>query len=354
MLALRPPHVFISYSHESTEHEGLVLALSKRLREDGGVNAVVDQYESSPDEGWPAWMERQIREADFVLVVCTETYRHRVEHPEELPKGRGVIWESRLIYDHLYHGGMVNRKFVPVFFNGASPDNIPVPLRGSTHYCLYDDYEALYRRLTKQPIITRPRMGRLKRLPPKEKSLHSLPTVFSLEHLSNTMSNPRYAEDIYRLDKSYDRHAIINKETVIVVVGTTVVAELLDRPAAEFLRDHIDQKDAEYPFRRGIVVSDQTWFDEAKVLLHNPVISIGGPPANKLSAEFNNWTPSKPGEGKYSIPGGVARIGFYRPNPRGLPQVALWGETAGETREAVEHYVRNEKGLDAFLKMCWT
>jgi hypothetical protein len=353
MLALRPPHVFISYCHESAEHEERVLALSNRLRKEG-VNAVIDRYESSPDEGWPAWMEGQIRKADFVLLVCTEVYLHRVEHPEEPTKGRGVIYESRLILDHLYHGKMVNRRFIPLLFDGASPDDIPVPLRGSTHYRIYDDYEALYRRVTNQPLITRPRIGRLKRQPPKEKGLHSLPTVFSLEHLSNTMSNPRYAEDIYRLDKIYDRHAIINKETVIVVVGTTVVAELLDRPAAEFLRDDIDQRGAEHPFRRGIVVSDQTWFDEAKVLLYNPLISIGGPPANKLSAEFNSWVPSKSGEGKYSIPGAVARTGFYRKNPQGLPQVALWGETAGETREAVEHYVQNEKGLDAFLKMCWT
>jgi len=105
------------------------------------------------------------------------------------------------------------------------------------------------------------------------------------------MSNPRYYDDVLRLDKTWDRHAILNKETVILVVGTNMVVELLDRPVAEFLRDHIDQRGAEYPFRRGIVVTDQAWFDEAAVLQDNPVISIGGPPANRLSAEFNDWPP---------------------------------------------------------------
>jgi hypothetical protein len=50
-----------------------VLALADRLCADG-IDAMIDQYEQSPPEGWPAWCEAQIRKADFVLMVCTETY----------------------------------------------------------------------------------------------------------------------------------------------------------------------------------------------------------------------------------------------------------------------------------------
>jgi hypothetical protein len=50
-----PPRVFISYSHESPQHEEKVFRLSQRL---------IDRYESTPEEGWPFWMERKIREAD--------------------------------------------------------------------------------------------------------------------------------------------------------------------------------------------------------------------------------------------------------------------------------------------------
>jgi hypothetical protein len=39
------------------------------------------------------WMDEQIRAADFVLLVCTETYLQRVERREEPGKGRGVLWE---------------------------------------------------------------------------------------------------------------------------------------------------------------------------------------------------------------------------------------------------------------------
>ena len=45
------PAVFISYSHDSPEHEASVLALAKRLRADG-IDAVLDQYESFPTRGW--------------------------------------------------------------------------------------------------------------------------------------------------------------------------------------------------------------------------------------------------------------------------------------------------------------
>jgi hypothetical protein len=350
-----PPRVFTSYSHDSTEYEERVLALSDRLRKDG-VDAALDQYESAPFEGWAVWMEHQIREADFVLVACSETYLRRVERREEPNKGQGVVWEINSIYNRLYSEKLVNEKFVPVLFNGASPDDIPIPLRGFSHYRVETEagYDGLYRRLTNQPLVSKPALGNLRSLPAKEKSQHSLPTAFSLEQLSNTMSNPRYAEDIFRLDRIYDRGAVINKETVILVVGTTLVAELLDRPAAELLRDHIDQRGEQYPFRRGIVATDQGWYSEAGILADNPVIAVGGPPANKLSAEFDKWSSTPPSkEGKYSIPGAGARTGFFRKNKAGRPQVGLWGNYASDTRETVEHYLKNEQGLTEFLRMCW-
>ena len=79
--------VFISYSWDSTEHIHSVLQLSNRLRADG-IDCVLDQYEDSPPEGWPRWMDRKIRDAKFVLMVCTETYYKRVMGDEDTGKGR--------------------------------------------------------------------------------------------------------------------------------------------------------------------------------------------------------------------------------------------------------------------------
>jgi TIR domain len=71
-----PPIVFISYSHDSPEHADRVLALSDHLRADG-IDCILDQYEDSPPEGFPRWMDRHIRAADFVLMICTPTYHRR-------------------------------------------------------------------------------------------------------------------------------------------------------------------------------------------------------------------------------------------------------------------------------------
>jgi hypothetical protein len=99
-----PPKVFISYSHDTVEHQERVLGLADRLRADG-INAEIDQYNTAPPEGWPLWCERQIAAADVVLMVCTETYHRRVSGDEEQGKSLGVVWEARIIRQLLYDAG---------------------------------------------------------------------------------------------------------------------------------------------------------------------------------------------------------------------------------------------------------
>jgi len=86
--------VFISYSHDSDEHREQVLRLSARLREDG-IDTVLDQYENgAPQQGWPRWMLDQLDTADFVLVICTETYYRRFRGHEQ--PGQGRAWIGRV------------------------------------------------------------------------------------------------------------------------------------------------------------------------------------------------------------------------------------------------------------------
>jgi len=80
------PTVFISYSHDSPEHEANVLALANRLRADG-IDAALDQYEELSRRGLGIVGQRQIQAAGFVLVVCTATYRRRFDGEEEPGKG---------------------------------------------------------------------------------------------------------------------------------------------------------------------------------------------------------------------------------------------------------------------------
>jgi WD40 repeat protein len=169
-MASDSPKVLISYSHDSPEHEQRVLTLADRLRAEG-IDCTIDQYVLVPEEGWALWMERQIRDSNFVVMVCTETYYQRVMGEERPGKGLGVRWEGDLIYQSIYSAGTIDTKFIPVLFEDGSPSHIPTPLQSTNHYSVdaEDGYEDLYRRLTNQPRAIKPELDKLRSLPPGER-----------------------------------------------------------------------------------------------------------------------------------------------------------------------------------------
>ena len=124
MIEQRPPRVFISYSHNSEAHAARVLRLANELRRDG-IEAIIDQYFTSPPEGWPRWMDSHVRDDDHVVMVCTESYYRRVIGRETPGAGLGVRWEGNLIYQHVYKAGADLSRFVPVLRDGGSPSTYP-------------------------------------------------------------------------------------------------------------------------------------------------------------------------------------------------------------------------------------
>ena len=161
--------VFISYSHDSEEHSERVLALANRLSEEG-VDCVLDQYVTSPAEGWPKWMDRQLKKAEYVIIICTETYLNRVMGEETPGKGKGIKWESTLTYQYIYDSDSQNTRFIPVVFDPGDCQYIPTPLKGATTYCVntQEGYDDLYRQLTDQPRVVKPIPGAMRKLPPEK------------------------------------------------------------------------------------------------------------------------------------------------------------------------------------------
>ena len=171
--------VFISYSQDSPEHAQRVLDLADALRH-GGLEVILDQYvHPAPDEGWPLWMETRLDEANFVLMVCTETYRRRVMGQEQPGKGLGVRWEGSLIYNRIYNDKPSGSRFIPVLFEGGEPAQIPNPVQGHTYYRIshFDlsdaGYEGLYRHLTGQAPTPPREIGAIQPLPPRPRSVPS-------------------------------------------------------------------------------------------------------------------------------------------------------------------------------------
>ena len=60
-------------------HLTRVHALADRLAGKKGIDLILDRdtRPGGPDEGWPEWSERQVKEADHVLIACSEEYALR-------------------------------------------------------------------------------------------------------------------------------------------------------------------------------------------------------------------------------------------------------------------------------------
>jgi len=152
MSAHEHPTALISYSHDSPEHEQHVLGFCNRLRE-RGVDTVVDQFlPGAPSEGWPLWMERQIEQRDFTVMVCTKAYQRRFMENEAVGIGRGVVWEARILRNLLYEDSERHGRIIPVLFTPDARTFVPTVFRGN-FYDISDDrgFEGLMRHLLREP-----------------------------------------------------------------------------------------------------------------------------------------------------------------------------------------------------------
>jgi hypothetical protein len=177
-------------------------------------------------------MDKQIKNAGFVLMICTETYYKRVMGEEQPGVGLGVRWEGHLIYQYLYQNGMINTKFIPILFHDSNDNHIPAPLRGFSYYQIdtTDGYDNLYRRLTNQfPQI--PNLGKLKQLPPLERRTDFFASPFMAPNLPERfVPRPQLYESLLHLLLNADQQSPIAITTALHGAGgygkTTLAAAL--------------------------------------------------------------------------------------------------------------------------------
>jgi formylglycine-generating enzyme required for sulfatase activity len=162
--------VFISYSHDSEEHAQRVLELAQQLRRDG-IDAWLDLFEPAPPQGWPRWMRDQIDAAEFIVLVCTETFRERFEGRGQAGEHRGVTFEGLVTECLVYDGELDHARVVPVLLDAASDAHIPRAARVGTHHRLPAQYEQLRKRLIGRLAVEPEPLGEVsvvsRGLPPK-------------------------------------------------------------------------------------------------------------------------------------------------------------------------------------------
>ena len=128
-------------------------------------------------------MQNQIREADFVLVVCTEIYKLRFEGQDPHPGGKGAKWEGAIITQQLYEAEGKNTKFIPVLFEPEDRLHIPDIFQTATYYDVStsNGYDLLYRYLSNQPPFPPPPIPEKLRAAPPLRRGEYCPSIFQKE-----------------------------------------------------------------------------------------------------------------------------------------------------------------------------
>ena len=156
------PKVFVSYSWDDDRHRDWVRDLASRLRSDG-VDAGLDRWKLAPGDQQPEFMERAVRENDFVLIVCTPRYKERAD-------GRvgGVGYEGDIMTAEVLSERR-QRKFIPVLRAGDWSTALPSWLLGKLSIDLRGDPypEERYRALLDALLGRSPQAPPLGR-PPQE------------------------------------------------------------------------------------------------------------------------------------------------------------------------------------------
>jgi hypothetical protein len=152
-----PPRVFISYSHDSAEHKEWVLNFATTLR-NRGIDSVLDQWDLKPGDDLPHFMETELAQCDFALMVCTEKYVQKAN------AGEGGVGYEKMIMTSSLLKRIDGNKVIPII-RQRSEHNVPTFLSSKLYidFSNNDDVEysldELLRTLLEAPLFEKPDIG---------------------------------------------------------------------------------------------------------------------------------------------------------------------------------------------------
>ena len=153
------PKVFISYSHDSSEHRRWVSELGAKLR-DNGVDAILDQWDLGPGADVTQFMERGIIDSDRVLVICTDQYVRKANTAEG-----GVGYERMIVTAQLVQD-LGTDKFIPVIRQASGQEKTPTFLGTRVYIDFRNDsqfdkeFAKLIRELHRVRVVEKPPLGK--------------------------------------------------------------------------------------------------------------------------------------------------------------------------------------------------
>lgn len=176
------PKVFISYSHDSPEHKMWVMKLAQKLM-DNGIEAMLDMWELGPGDDIARFMERGLKEADRVLMVCTEKYVLKAE------AGQGGVGYEKMIMTAEYMKQVESKRVIPIIRQNGT-DHVPAFLGTKLYMDFSTDERAEYafdelaRELHGKPLYSKPKLGSVPNFdttPPVEPKLTEDPVLKAMK-----------------------------------------------------------------------------------------------------------------------------------------------------------------------------
>lgn len=151
------PTTFISYAWESDGIKVWIKKLATQLRNDG-IDAKLDQWEVIPGDQMPHFMEKSVRDNDYVLIICTPKYKSKSEN-----RIGGVGYEGDIMTAEVLQNSN-HRKFIPILKSGTKETAIPSWLKGKYYVDLSNEthYKNNYSDLTTTLLNARevaPKLG---------------------------------------------------------------------------------------------------------------------------------------------------------------------------------------------------
>jgi len=156
---MEKPIVFISYSHSTDDHKNKIREFATMLRSHG-VDATIDEWELVGGNDLNAFMEKQIKEADKVIIACDKVYSEKANNRQG---GAGI--ETYIISPEVYKKHD-QTKYIPVIFEKDIDGNAYIPdyLKTRFYYDFTDENsmfseEKLIRDIFNKPKYTKPPIG---------------------------------------------------------------------------------------------------------------------------------------------------------------------------------------------------
>ena len=248
------PKVFISYSHDSKEHKGFVRKLATSLR-DYNIDADMDTWGLKPGDDLPTYMEKNLHEADFILVVCTKNY------VEKANKGKGGVGYEKMILSASLLKDINTSKIIPIIREWSAENIVPRFLETKLYIDFTEDknyessFEELGRHILNEPEFLKPPIGKKQfaSTENKKKELDTLLRDIFGKELANELLSKKNSEVPVILNQATISELEHFSEQGFIRLRST--GSTVNMGAGNKVGNHIEELKRPYALGHGFVLS---------------------------------------------------------------------------------------------------